>query len=424
MSLPPHAIDAEENILGAALVFPGAASDLLAEVVPEDFYVPWHREVCEAIRVVFAGGYRVESAAVQLELERHDIYKRVPDASARLVSLAARCIGSKPQRHIREVVECAARRRAMEVLGRARADLEDMAKPIEEVAEQARAAVGTIEMPILDTVPDPDLDAFLAVEDEYDWLVPGLLEVGDRCILTGVEGKGKSYLLRQLAACFAAGVQPFTLAPIDPLRVMILDLENSIPQTRRGLRLLSHALDGHAHRPAAGMLRPVVRTEGIDLLSRADVRWLYERFEANRPQIVVGGPLYKMHAGNPNDEGPAAQVAKVWDVARTRYGFAMVIEAHSPHGAAGHDRDMRPYGASLWRRWPEFGLGLVVDKDDANVSHLRTWRGSRDERSWPTKLRRGGVLPWTVERSRPVPNLPEPELLPGPINDERTSYAR
>jgi ATPase subunit of ABC transporter with duplicated ATPase domains len=62
-----------------------------------------------------------------------------------------------------------------------------------------------------------DLDAFLAEPDpEYDWLIPGLLERGDRVIVTGQEGKGKSTLLRQIGVQVAAGIHPFTLDDIVP----------------------------------------------------------------------------------------------------------------------------------------------------------------------------------------------------------------
>ena len=60
-------------------------------------------------------------------------------------------------------------------------------------------------------VTTPSLREFLDRDDPpFDWVVPGLLERGDRLILTGAEGLGKSVLMRQLAVCAAAGVHPFT----------------------------------------------------------------------------------------------------------------------------------------------------------------------------------------------------------------------
>ena len=70
-----------------------------------------------------------------------------------------------------------------------------------------------------DYKPDlaPDLYEFLAIVDPpSDWVIPGLLERGDRLIWTGFEGLGKSVVVRQLAVCAAAGVHPFTREPDRP----------------------------------------------------------------------------------------------------------------------------------------------------------------------------------------------------------------
>jgi hypothetical protein len=65
------------------------------------------------------------------------------------------------------------------------------------------------------------------------------------------------------------------------------------------------------------------------------------------------------------------------------------MEAHSPLGVNGGKRPERPYGASLWLRWPEFGLYLSPE------GYLRHWRGDRDERQWPAAMKRGGEWPFT-----------------------------
>jgi hypothetical protein len=74
-------------------------------------------------------------------------------------------------------------------------------------------------------------------DDEPDWLIPDLLERRDRLILTGEEGLGKSYLLRQFAIMAAAGLHPFNdLIHMKPVKVMVIDCENSEAQVRRKAR--------------------------------------------------------------------------------------------------------------------------------------------------------------------------------------------
>lgn len=235
--------------------------------------------------------------------------------------------------------------------------------------------------------PDPELDAFLhEPEPDYAWLIPDVLERGDRMILTGAEGAGKSTLLRQLGVQAASGIHPFTLAPMDPVNVLLVDLENTRRQTKRQLRPL---------RLAAGAEYPnrylniIVRTGGIDLTDAHDRVWLEDRIRANQPDVVIIGPIYKMHAGDPTEEGPARTVVACLDYLRETYGIALLIEAHSPHANGGGTRPARPYGASLWMRWPEFGLHIT------ETGHLKHWRGDRDERQWPSSLTRGGEWPWT-----------------------------
>lgn len=224
---------------------------------------------------------------------------------------------------------------------------------------------------------------------EYDWLVPGLLERQDRVLITGEEGGGKSTLLRQLAVQLASGIHPFGGALFDPLRVLLLDVENSPRQITREIRPLAVKA---SEQYVPGQLHVLVRTEGLDLTHYADAAWLLAEIEHVRPDIIIGGPVYKIAGGDPNSEETARAVAQRLDRIRADYGCALILETHSPHASNGAKRPIRPYGASLWLRWPEFGLFL----DGLGDGDLRDWRGPRDERDWPFRLQRGGGWPWTV----------------------------
>lgn len=231
-----------------------------------------------------------------------------------------------------------------------------------------------------------ELDALLAEQDEgYDWLIPGLLETGDRLILTGLEGRGKSTLLRQIAVQVTSGLHPFTGGPITPLTVTYVDLENSRRQVRRKVAALREV----AGERYDGRLHFVFRPEGLNLASGVDFAWLDDQLAATQPDLCVIGPLYKCMAGDPTQEVTAMAVAARLDELRVRYNCALLVEAHSPYADGGKSkRPTRPYGASLWSRWPEFGIHLAPDGE------LEHWRGPRDERTWPASLRRGEPWPW------------------------------
>lgn len=229
-----------------------------------------------------------------------------------------------------------------------------------------------------------------ADEDEYDWLIPGLLERGDRVILTGPEGGGKSTLLRQLTIQAGAGIHPFTCEQIDPVRVLYVDLENSRAHVRRQFRHVFGKLGAGGGKLERDLVYVTVEPAGIDLLYQGNIDWFTERVTEAEPELVVAGPLYKMATGDPTSEEVARKVSAVLDELRNAYTFALILEAHSPHATGGGRRPVRPYGASMWLRWPEFGIYLA---EGGSLTH---WRGARDEREWPTALKRGGPWPWTA----------------------------
>ncbi|MGH8882567.1 MAG: AAA family ATPase, partial [Stackebrandtia sp.] len=110
---------------------------------------------------------------------------------------------------------------------------------------KAGKSLAELEVTFDSTEPAPvdlaeDLWEFIAAGDEpYEWVVPGLLERGDRLILTGFEGLGKSMLIRQMATMMAAGLDPFKWTEMPPVRVLLIDLENSKRQSRRRFRPLA-----------------------------------------------------------------------------------------------------------------------------------------------------------------------------------------
>lgn len=228
-------------------------------------------------------------------------------------------------------------------------------------------------------------------EPEHNWVVPDLFERGDRMILTGGEGEGKSTLVRQMAIQVASGIHPFTLEAIPPQRVLLMDLENSREQIKAEvIKICDRA--GIAV-PGEPWLSIANWPSGVDLQVNNYELALKAVLAEIRPDFVAGGPLYKMTDASLSDEDVSRHVAAALDRFRADYGFALLLEAHQINETTAwdqtakswkRDRAARPFGSSLWRRWPEFGVCLF---NDGTLFH---WRKGRQARSWPRKLQRDG----------------------------------
>jgi hypothetical protein len=388
---------AQATILGGILEKPDQAGLVFATVRIEDFDQQY-RLVAEAIHGLRVNRVTVDPLAVVDEMTRRGTLGRIGGASE-VHRIAGFGFGSVD--YSLEIVARTARLRRLAASSLRHQQIADSpeADPFllaRSMIEAGQSVIDQIESEA--DITTPTVREFLAVEDSpFDWVIPGLLERGDRLILTGSEGLGKSVLFRQLAVCAASGIHPFTHQPIPQQRVLYVDCENGTIQLRKALRSL--AVQGSAHgTDPSDSLYIEARPEGLDLTRPEDEMWLVRRVSALQPSLLLTGPLYRLHAKNPNDEEPARAVARVLDRCRAAANCALVVEAHAGHGFGNAtERPVRPTGTSLWLRWPEFGYGIRA-ADGYDPQHrlvdFVAWRGDRSERDWPTQLRSGGTWPW------------------------------
>lgn len=248
-------------------------------------------------------------------------------------------------------------------------------------------------------------DEFVAEGDTaYDWLIPGVLERGERVIVVAAEGVGKTFLARQVAICTAAGIQPFTQSSMPPIRTLSVDLENPERIIRRTTRDLLGRVVGVSRLGVVDAFLWSVPA-GLDLLDGGDRLRLEGVLGEVGPDLLLLGPLYKafVDSGVRSSDQVAIEVVKYLDELRVRFGCALWLEHHAPLGTSSTSRDLRPFGSSVWSRWPEFGLALSIDPtaEENWTYNIRHFRGPRDERHWPTKLKRGKHLPFETLEFQP-----------------------
>lgn len=294
------------------------------------------------------------------------------------------------------MVRSAAVARGLETTARFMLDNRDDGAPF-DIAGRAQQMLGQIlSGQTAGRLRPRPLGDILADSWEHDWLVDGLFERQDRLVLTGHEGHGKSWFMRQLAVCMAAGMHPFkATVDIDPVKVLAIDAENTERQWARGTQYMVGRTEAWGQRsPREHVL--VQAGMRLDLTKPGEVNEIHRLCDRHEPDVLYIGPLYKLVPGEITNDDDAGPLIATLDGFRER-GLTLLMEAHAGHGKGiGGERDMRPRGSSALLGWPEFGMGIRPMEDDPAMATLVTWRGARETRDWPKHIRRGveGEMPW------------------------------
>lgn len=396
--IPPHDAEAEAVVAGTVLTAPASIPDISAVCSQADFYRPAFGAIFSTAVETWAEGRTVDPLIVAREVIG------VTDAAKVVAEVVRTPITADPITLAHRLSDLAARRRMM-ALGLELTNLAaDTSRSVLDVRDDLAERIRSIEL-----AADPrPLDRWwtarelLATEFPVPpYVIPHLLREGDRLLLVGAEGTGKSVLLKQLATSLASGRNPLSGAPIGPRRTLIFDCENPGHIARQQVEMMPMPDE------AKDNVRLLSRTEGVDLRRRTARAELHKALEQHRPALVVAGPLYKMfsRATNETDEQAAMGIMQVLDELRGRFGFALVLEHHAPKGST-MARDLFPIGSSAWMRWPEFGWTLrrwdpVQDRADDEGPSLKvgTFRGDRSQVQRPTRLDRAGMAnrwPWAA----------------------------
>lgn len=386
----PHDHDAEDALLANMLHFPDTIGGIAARIVPGDFTRTIAGAVFAAILQAHSEGQPLDQAALPGVLREAGVE---PD-SAWLHRLTA--VPSGWQRHADTVVNCRLRRELAVIATTAAADASDATTDPHAVLDQLRVKLDAIHVP--DGTPPPDLyslDEFIdrPENEQAPWLIPGLLRRGWRVIVVGGEGGGKSTLWRQFAVLAAQGIHPLGFAKGAPLRTLLVDLENPVDAITQGcIPIRDQARRTVRYEPGRAWIWH--RPEGVNLRTRTHQAQLASVLAATRPDVVCLGPVYKCYDrdSRETDEQAVAELQRVFDDLRGRFGFALLLEHHAPqHNDIG--RKMRPYGSSLWLRWPEIGIGLEHNAE-TGATELKRWRHDRMASMWPERIERGQIWPW------------------------------
>lgn len=394
-------LEAEKAVVGALLLDPTKTREAIQHVAPGDFHSNALAGLYGLITTKHATGESIDPLTVWADVQADPALMRNVKSAAMLQDLmhhtpTAENVGY----YARQVADAGQSRRLMQYATRLNQIAGDMSMPATEKLNIARQEIEHIASEYSTAIDIPTLEEVLAVEDSHDWVIPGLFERMDRLVVTGGEGLGKSTFLRQLAILSAGGIHPTRFYPIDPVRVTIVDAENTERQWRRNARGVVERVRHVTGRSPAGDVR-LYCTGRLDITQERDLAKLHSILDQYPTDILMIGPLYKLIPRGLNSEEDASQVIAGLDVLRER-GVCLLMEAHAGK-ATGIDgtRIMAPRGSSALLGWPEFGIGLSWDTqglqpgDTPVTANLARWRGDRElGRHIPEQISKGGFWEW------------------------------
>ena len=117
LSAPPHSAEAEESVLGAVLLSAEAANVALEKLHPDDFYMPAHQSIFEAITALFDTNQPIDAVTVSDALRRLDALEQSGGPGYLAQLLAAVPTASNIEHYAGIVEEHALRRRLQRVGG-------------------------------------------------------------------------------------------------------------------------------------------------------------------------------------------------------------------------------------------------------------------------------------------------------------------
>src|SRR5690349_21817474 len=86
---PPYSLDAEQAALGGVLIQPTAFDELATVLVVDDFYIPAHREIFEAMLALDKRRLPFAPIAIADELRSRNALSRLEGGEAYLMELAS-----------------------------------------------------------------------------------------------------------------------------------------------------------------------------------------------------------------------------------------------------------------------------------------------------------------------------------------------
>ncbi len=388
-------LPAERNLLGSLILRPDNHHFIDGLVASTDFSDPRMGTIFDNIIRMLSAGEQISEITIEQHLNEWGIRGIPPGATFEWTGPEAGTAPSLTIDYAEKTRDDSVRRGLDHASRFITTEINDGASPLETATKTIHTLQNLIDGSASGKLKTKSLAEVLEQTDTRDWVIPDLLERQDRVIFTGAEGAGKTTFARQLLVLAAAGVHPLTFNRIPPIKVLIVDAENTETQWRRQVRgIVNIATQDGTADPALNV--HMVAGDRIDITHGSHLSEIHRLIDNHTPDILYIGPLYKLVPNAINNDDDAAPLIVALDSLRAR-GVVLVMEAHAGKSLGSNgERDLKPRGSAALMGWPEFGMGLRPSNTSPDIYDLVRWRGAREEgRAWPKALHRGGPYFWT-----------------------------
>ena len=296
-------------------------------------------------------------------------------------------------------------------------------------------------------LPAEELRAGVEIVDDWaalevptrEWLIPAWLPVGRIGMVSGKGGKGKTWMLLQLAAAMATGEREWlgrapgpdkAILPVETGAVVLASWEDEATEIKRRLSNWDAALRSQAGRwedaealPLAQRLQYSPETgrglRFLDMARRGPV-WGVEGGDLynQRPHLLDAGKIVRAkceeigarllildslgyaYGRNDSDNEGVADFMAAWDSWGRDHGCAVLLVHHPPKPQADGATSSGYRGASSWEMHARFRWELGDGTGNSDTAKLSCEKASYAMRPEPVYLERSKGTGWAWRASK------------------------
>lgn len=250
-----------------------------------------------------------------------------------------------------------------------------------------------------------DLPADISLADVWDnppplkdELIPGILRVGHKMLISGPSKAGKSFLLMNLAISMAEG-ESWLGMKCRQGRVCYVNLELDEASCINRFREI-YEKRGISPQHISEIDIWNLRGRAVPMDKLAPI--LIHRFKDKRYEAIIIDPIYKVITGDENSATEMSQFCSYFDRVATEIGVAMIYCHHHSKGAIDkYDNAMdRSSGSGVFARDPDAILDMTEVKTDGCEANYRNLNHIPDD-----MVLTGWEFSATLREFSPIPHF-------------------